>query len=184
VPEGRKNDRIAANEEIPLTARKMIAQLGSQIADLDQQIKERETALKEAHKANPVSRLLAEIPGIGPITALTLATQGSPQHFKSLRHFASWIGLTPRENATGGKARLGRISKVGNQRIRQLLVVGAMAVIQRAKPDNKKASPWLLNMLNRRPKKGAAVALANKMARIAWAMMTSGESDRVSTQVP
>jgi transposase len=67
---------------------------------------------------------------------------------------------------------------------RELLVVGAMAVIQRAKPDNKKASPWLLNMLNRRPKKGAAVALANKMARIAWAMMTSGESDRVSTQVP
>jgi transposase len=83
VPEGRKNDRIAANEEIPLTARKMIAQLGSQIADLNQQIKERETELKEAHKANPVSRLLAEIPGIGPITALTLATQVSPQHFKS-----------------------------------------------------------------------------------------------------
>jgi transposase len=79
-----------------------------------------------------------EIPGIGPITALTLASQVSPQHFKSSRHFASWVGLAPRENSTGGKARLGKISKVGNERIRQLLVVGVMAIIQRAKPPPKK----------------------------------------------
>jgi transposase len=123
-----------------------------------------------------------EIPGIGPITALTLASQVSPQHFKSSRHFASWVGLAPRENSTGGKARLGKISKVGNERIRQLLVVGVMAIIQRAKPDNKKVSPWLLNLLSRRPKKVVAVALANKMARTAWAMMMSGESYRHQPQ--
>jgi transposase len=156
--------------------------LGNQVAHLDQQIKKLEAELKAAHKANPVSQLLAEIPGIGPITALTLASQVSPQHFKSSRHFASWVGLAPRENSTGGKARLGKISKVGNERIRQLLVVGVMAIIQRAKPDNKKVSPWLLNLLSRRPKKVVAVALANKMARTAWAMMMSGESYRHQPQ--
>lgn len=172
-------ERFSTNEEIPLPARQMMLFLGNQVAHLDQQIKKLEAELKAAHKANPLSQLLAGIPGIGPITALTLATQVCPQHFKSPRHFASWIGLTPRQNSTGGKARLGRISKVGDGRIRRLLVVGAMAVIQRAKPDNKKASPWLLNVLNHRPKRVAAVALANKMARIAWAMMTSGESYRL-----
>jgi transposase len=175
-------ERFSTNEEIPLSARQMMLFLGNQVAHLDQQIKKLEAELKAAHKANPVSQLLAEIPGIGPITALTLASQVSPQHFKSSRHFASWVGLAPRENSTGGKARLGKISKVGNERIRQLLVVGVMAIIQRAKPDNKKVSPWLLNLLSRRPKKVVAVALANKMARTAWAMMMSGESYRHQPQ--
>jgi transposase len=96
-------------------------------------------------------------------------------NFASGRHFAAWLGLTPRENSTGGKQRLG---KTGNERLRTLLVVGAMSVIRFAKPGNKSASPWLLQLLERHPRKLAAVALANKMARIIWAMMVRGEAYR------
>ena len=92
------------------------------------------------------------------------------------RHLASWLGLTPRDHSTGGKQRLGGISRAGNERLRQLLVLGATAVIRHAKPG--RASAWLLALLERRPRKLAAVALANKMARIVWAMMTSGEAYR------
>jgi transposase len=100
------------------------------------------------------------------------------RNFKSGRHFAAWLGLTPQEHSTGGKQRLGKISKAGNERLRQLLVVGAMAVIRYAKPGSKSASAWLLQLLERKPRKVAAVALANKMARIIWAMMARGEAYR------
>jgi transposase len=115
------------------------------------------------------------------IAALTLATKIDATQFASGRHLAAWIGLTPKEHSTGGRQRLGGISREGNERLRQLLVVGAMAVIRHAKPGSKSASPWLLNLLERRPKKLAAVALANKMARIVWAMLTSGEAYRAPT---
>jgi transposase len=98
--------------------------------------------------------------------------------FESGRHFAAWLGLTPRERSTGGRQRLGGISRAGNERLRQLLVVGAMAVIRHAKPTSKAASPWLLGLLERRPRKLAAVALANKMARTLWAMMANGTAYR------
>ena len=97
-----------------------------------------------------------------------------------MRHFAAWLGLTPKEHSTGGKQRLGRISKAGNERLRQLLVVGATAVIRHARPGSKTASPWLLKLLERKPRKLVAVALANKMARILWAMMAHGEAYRRS----
>ena len=125
-----------------------------------------------------MSRLLAEIPGIGWIGALTLALQVDPAQFRSGRHLAAWLGLVPRERSTGGKQRLGAISRAGNERIRSLLVVGATAVIRHARPERKHSNPWLLSLLERKPRKLAAVALANKMARIVWAMMTSGESYR------
>ena len=130
------------------------------------------------HKATPLSRLLAEIPGVGPIGALSLALTVNPGQFRSGRHFAAWLGLVPKERSSGGKQRLGSISREGNERLRQLLVLGATAVVRFAKPGSKSASPWLLELLERRPRKVAAVALANKMARIAWAMMTSGEAYR------
>jgi transposase len=132
----------------------------------------------ERHRVNPVSRLLAEIPGVGPITAITMAMTVSPGNFESGRHFSAWLGLAPREHSTGGKQRLGRISKAGNERLRQLLVVGAMAIIRYAKPGSKSASAWLLQLLERKPRKVAAVALANKMARVIWAMMARGEAYR------
>jgi transposase len=169
---------VAANDSIPPCAREMMAFLGTEIAHVDQRLAEIETKLMAQHKASPMSQLLAEIPGIGPITALALSTRVAPEQFKSGRHFAAWLGLTPLQHSSGGKQRLGHISRQGNERLRQLLVVGAMAVIRFAKPGGKTASAWLLELLKRRPRKVAAVALANKMARIAWAMMTSGEAYR------
>jgi transposase len=108
--------------------------------------------------------------------ALAKAGVPDPKGFRSARHFAAWIGITPRENSTGGKQRLGKISREGDESLRRLLVLGATAVIQQAKRG--RAAPWLLGLLARKPKKLAAVALANKMARIIWAMMVSGETYR------
>ncbi len=119
--------------------------------------------------------MLAEVPGIGPITAITLALGVEPTAFASGPHFAAWLGLTPKEHSTGGKQRLGRISKAGNERLRSLLVVGVMAVIRHAREGKPSASAWLLALLARKPRKLAAVALANKIARVVWAMMARGE---------
>jgi transposase len=140
--------------------------------------------LRDVHKANPVSQRLAAVPGVGPITAVTMALSINAEHFESGRHFAAWLGLTPQEHSTGGKQRLGRISKAGNERLRQLLVLGAMAVIRNAKPGSPSASDWLMRLLERRPRKVAAVALANKIARTIWAMMARGEEYRRSPVAP
>src|SRR4029077_12514482 len=158
----------------------MLAVLGGQIATLDAQIAELETQMRAAHKANPLSRLLEQIPGIGPISALSLALTIDPAQFRSGRHLAAALGLTPREHSTGGKQRMGGISRAGDERLRRLLVVGATAVIRQAAAGRGKASAWWLNLLQRRPRKVVAVALANKMARVAWAMMTSGEAYRAA----
>ena len=103
-----------------------------------------------------------------------MALRVDAAQFKSARHFAAWLGLVPRQCSTAGRQRLGGISRAGDERLRQLLVLGATAVIQHAKPGRPATSPWLLNLLGRKPRKLAAVALANKMARIMWAMMISG----------
>jgi transposase len=172
-------EAIEAETTIPLEAREMLALLGQEIEHLDTRLKEIETKLTAMHKINAISQLLATIPGIGPIIALTLAFEVDPAAFQSGRHLAAWIGLTPKEHSTGGKQRMGGISRAGHERLRQLLVTGATAVIRLAtRPGNKLATDWLLKLLQRRPRKLAAVALANKMARIAWAMMTSGEAYR------
>ncbi len=167
-----------AEATMPQAAKETLAQLGRVIAQLDAQLAEITKRLTAKHKANPVSQRLAAIPGIGPLTALTMAATVDPGQFESGRHFAAWLGLTPRERSTGGRQCLGGISRAGNERLRQLLVVGAMAVIRHARPGSKTASPWLLGLLERRPRKLAAVALANKMARIVWAMMTNGTAYR------
>ena len=110
----------------------MAALLGQQIADLDTRIKEIEVKLTAAHKANAISRRLATIPGVGPVTALTLAIEIDPAAFESGRHLAAWAGLTPQEHSTGGKQRMGGISRAGNERLRALLVAGATSVIKAA----------------------------------------------------
>ncbi len=172
-------EAIAAETAIPSDAREMLALFGQEIDHLDTRIKAIEVKLIAMHKANPISRLLATIPGIGPLIALTLAIEVDPAAFKSGRHLAAWLGLAPKEHSTAGKQRMGGISRAGNERLRQLLVTGATAVIKVAtRPGNKLATDWLLKLLQRRPRKLAAVALANKMARTAWAMMTSGETYR------
>jgi transposase len=169
---------LSSDHAIPAVAKAMFERMGQHITDLDAKINALERQLLEQHKANAVSKLLAAIPGVGPITAITMALTVNPESFETGRHFAAWIGLTPREHSTGGKHRMGRISKAGSERLRQLLVVGAMAVIRYAKPGSKSATAWLLQLLERRPKKVAAVALANKTARIIWAMMARGEAYR------
>jgi transposase len=181
---GKIGPLLAAIEQeatIPSEAKKMAVLLGRQIADLDTKIKELEVKLTAAHKANPVSQRLATIPGVGPITALTLATEIDPAAFESGRHLAAWAGLTPKEKSTGGKQRMGGISRAGNERLRVLLVAGATSVINAAmKPGSKLMTEWLRALLQRKPRKLAAVALANKMARVAWALMAHGEVYRRS----
>jgi transposase len=170
---------IEAEQRIPASAKAMLALLGEEIAHLDGRLKELETKLLAMHRANAISRWLATIPGIGPIIALTLAVEIDPKVFQSGRHLAAWLGLTPREHSTGGKQRLGGISRAGNERLRALLVTGATAVIRHAsRADSKLATAWLRQLLSRKPRKLAAVALANKMARIVWAVMTRGEAYR------
>lgn len=170
---------IEAEAALPPEAKEMLALLGQEIEHCDTRIREIEAKLTAMHKANAISQLLATIPGIGPIIALTLAIDVDPTAFKSGRHLAAWLGLTPKEHSTGGKQRMGGISRAGHERLRQLLVTGATCVIKVAsRPGNKLATEWLLKLLQRRPRKLAAVALANKMARTAWAMMTSGEAYR------
>jgi len=172
-------EKIAAETTIPSEARETMALLGEEIGRLDARLKEMEAKLTAAHKANPVSRRLATIPGVGPITALTLAIEIDPAAFETGRHLAAWAGLTPKEHSTGGKQRMGGISRAGNERLRQLLVLGATSVIKVAeRPGNPATTAWLLKLLGRKPRKVAAVALANKMARTAWAMMRSGETYR------
>jgi transposase len=170
---------IEAETAIPAEAREMMAMLGREITHLDTQLAELEVKLTAMHKANRLSQLLATIPGVGVIIALTFAAEIDPAEFKSGRHLAAWIGLTPKEHSTGGKQRMGGISRAGNERLRRLLVTGATAVIRFAvRPGSKQATEWLVKLLARKPRKLVAVALANKIAPTVWAMMTSGEAYR------
>ena len=167
---------IEQETTIPAEAREMAALLGREIEHLDARIKELDVKLAAAHKANEVSQRLATIPGVGPVTALTLAIEVDPAAFESGRHLAAWAGLTPREHSTGGKQRMGGISRAGNERLRVLLVTGATSVIKAAmRPGSALMTDWLRALLQRKPRKVVAVALANKMARVAWALMTRGE---------
>jgi transposase len=174
-------DKIA-EADMPQAAKETLAQLGRCIAQLDAQLAEIDQRLTKQHKSNPVSQRLAAVPGVGPITALTMAVKVDPGQFQSGRHFAAWLGLTPKEQSTGGRQCLGGISRAGDERLRQLLVLGATTVIRHAKPGSKTASPWLLKLLESRPRKVAAVALANKMARIVWSMMTNDTAYRQAPQ--
>jgi len=131
------------------------------------------------HKANEVCRRLSSVPGIGPLTATAIAaTVPDPGVFKSGREFAAWLGLTPRQNSSGGKDRLGRITCKGNQHVRRLLIIGAHAALLNSRV--LKATDWVQGMMQRRPRQVVAVALAYKMARIAWALMARGTSYMVA----
>ena len=176
---------IEQEATIPPEAKEMFALLGRQIDDINARIKEVDAKLNIAHKANEVSQRLVTIPGVGPIIALTLAVEIDPAMFESGRHLAAWADLTPKERSTGGKQRMGGISRAGNERLRVLLVSGATSVINAAlRPGSRQMTDWLRALLLRKPRKLAAMALANKMARMAWAMMKSGETYRRPVQRP
>jgi transposase len=169
--------RIAQDESLPELARELFALEGRQYAQLQVKLKAIEARLMAWHRANAASRRLAQIPGVGPIGATTLVMKTpDPRAFASGRHFAAWLGLTPKDHSTAGKTRLGKITRAGDEVLRSLLVAGATAVIQQVRRGRGRPSPWLLALLKRKPPKLAAVALANKIARIAWKLMVTGES--------
>jgi transposase len=169
--------RIAQDESLPELVREMFTLQSRDYAQLQIELKAIEARLLVWHRANADSRRLAKIPGIGPIGATTLVMKTpDPRAFASARHFAAWIGLTPKDHSTAGKTRLGKITRAGDEMLRSVLVAGATAVIQQAKHGRGHPSLWLLALLARKPSKLAAVALANKNARIAWKLMTTGES--------
>ena len=152
--------------------------LAAQLAVVKEQILENDRRVRASARKTELGCRLMEVPGVGPVLASAfVATVADPGAFKTGRDLAAWIGLVPKQNSSGGKERLGSISKAGNRYLRQMLVVGAMAVIRYAEQHGTKR-PWLVQLMQRRSKKVAAVALANKMARIIWALMTSGESYR------
>ena len=168
---------IAADEALPVLARELFAMHGREYAQLQAELKNIEARLLAWHRANTDSRRLAQIPGIGPIGATTLVMKTpDPRAFPSGRHFAAWLGLTPKDHSTAGKTRLGKITRAGDEVLRSLLVAGATAVIQQVRRGRGHPSPWLVALLKRKPPKLAAVALANKIARIAWKLMATGES--------
>ena len=163
-----------ADDRIPPLARSCLQGLAVQLMSLEHEIAAAGQRIHAWHRSNEVSRRLESIPGIGPITASALAaTITDPSLFRSGRELAAWIGLVPRQRSTGGKERLGRISKQGDPYLRWLLVVGAMSVIRHAKRRGT-ANPWLAELIAGKPTKVAAVALANKLARIAWALLRDG----------
>jgi transposase len=167
----------AADERLPNVARETLQALVDQITTADKTIAAVEAKMLAWHKQSPTSQLLATIPGIGPVIASAIAaTVPDPAVFRSGREFAAWLGLVPRQNSTGGKERLGGISKKGNRYIRRLLVNGAFVVFlsKRGKTD-----PWTVGLRSRKPPLVVAVAVANKLARIAWAVMHRGTAFRL-----
>ena len=174
---GRLRARLEDESTIPEPGRTVLGLLIGQLDQLDRCIAQVEAEILAWHRANPVSRRLAEIPGVGPLIASTIvATVPDPSVFRSGREFAAWLGLVPRQRSTGGKERLGRISRQGNRSIRRLLIVGAHSALLRSKEI--RANAWVRGLLGRCARLKVAVALANKTARIAWAMMSRGESYR------
>jgi transposase len=167
-----------ADTRLPIDARASVIVLAAQLQALQTLIVSIEKRIKAQHRSNQASRRLETIPGIGVIGATAIAaTVADPTAFRSGRDFAAWIGLVPRQDSTGGKQKLGPISKQGDRYVRRILVVGAHSVLRRAK-ENPEKYPWLTQLLARRPFKVVAVALANKMARMAWALLAHGGTYR------
>ena len=164
------------DKRVPEIARACLAALGAQLHRLKEQILEFDCMIRAWHRSSEMSLRLDDCPGVGPVLATALAaTVADPKAFRSARNFSAWIGLVPRQHSSGGKNRLGSISKQGDRYLRSLFVAGALAVIRYAKIHGSKHRPWLTALLARRPTKIAAIALANKMARMVWAMMARGE---------
>jgi transposase len=164
------------DKRLPEIARVCIAALGAQLRVLKAQILEFDRMIIAWHRSNETSKRLDEIPGVGPALATALvASVADPKAFRSGRDFSAWIGLVPKQHSSGGRDKLGSISKQGDRYLRCLFTAGALAVIRYAKIHGTGHRPWLTALLARRPIKVAAIALANKLARMAWAMMAKGE---------
>ena len=183
APVGRKGveallDVVAnpTDKRVPVIARACLAALGAQLRRLKEQILEFDRMIVTWHRSQETSKRLDAIPGVGPVLATALvASIADPKAFRSGRNFSAWIGLVPKQHSSGGKDRLGSISKQGDRYLRSLFVAGALAVIRYAKIHGTEHRPWLTALLARRPSKVAAIALANKIARMVWVLMARGE---------
>ena len=185
APQGLRNvedlTKIIAHEgeRLPALARPILQIVVDQLNKTNVRAREIEARLATWHRASPVSQLLATVPGVGIMGASAIAaTVADPSLFKSGREFAAWLGMTPRQNSSGGKERLGRTSKRGDKYIRSLLIAGAVAVLRHARNRPTRDGEWVRGLLERKPTKLAAVALANKTARIVWAVMVRGDGYR------
>ena len=162
---------------MPDPGRTILGSLVEQFEELERRLAQVEAEILASHRASPVSRRLAKIPGVGPVIATAIvATVPDPSVFRSGREFAAWLGLVPRQRSTGGKQRMGRISRQGDRYIRRLLIVGAQSALLRSK--EVRDNVWVQGLLARCARLKVAVALANKTARIAWAIMARGETYR------
>ena len=171
---------LEASSELPDAARPAIDLLSDQLRETQEKIDAVTARIEAAQKTDPLARRLATIPGLGAITASAIAaTTPEVDNFRSARDYAAWLGLTPQPHSSGGKERLGRISKAGNRYLRRLLYLGAMAQIS-ARRCRRPGDDWLWRMLQRKPVKVVAVALANRMARVVWALIRTGESYRAT----
>ncbi len=161
---------------VPAAAAKIIHALSQQALDTHVHVREIDRALATLQRSDEVARRLATILGIGPIGATALAASVTdPGQFRSGRHFAAWLGLTPLQNSSGGKERQGRISKMGDKYLRRLLVIGPTSLVRRARSKPETVHPHLVSLLGRKPARVATVAMANKTVRIVWAVLTRGE---------
>jgi transposase len=184
APKGVHNvERLLTTAEdaaLPDSARNSVKLLGEQFRDTLERIEDVTVEIRKAAENEEVARRLQAVPGIGPITSSALAaTLPDVSTFKAARDLAAWIGLTPKPHSSGGKERLGKISKMGNRYIRRLLYLGAMATIA-ARRRRPAGDDWLWGMMQRKPVKLVAIALANRMARTVWALLKTGESYRAS----
>ncbi len=161
--------------DLPSEAQNVVALLADHVLQLHAKLRKMDLRLAALQRSDETARRLATIPGIGPIGATALAASVTdPSQFASGRQFAAWLGLTPRQSSSGGKERLGRITKMGDKYLRQLLIVGATALVRYAKEKPDTVDPRFIALLARKPARVASVAIANKMARIAWAIMSRG----------
>ncbi len=165
--------------DVPMEAARIVSTLSRQALDIHIQLRQIDRDLLVWQRGNDVSRRLMTIPGVGPIGATALAASiTDPHQFRSGRQFAAWLGLTPLQKSSGGKERLGRITKMGDKYLRKLLIVGMTSLVRRAKYNPKAVDPRLADLLARKPVRVATVAMANKTARIVWAVMARGETYR------
>ncbi|MFC7738830.1 IS110 family transposase [Roseomonas sp. GCM10028921] len=188
MPEGLERALTMARQviegetpDVPAAAVRMIGVLSRQALDTHAQLRQIDRALAVLQRTDDVARRLATIPGIGPVGATALAASVTdPAQFRSGRQFAAWLGLTPLQNSSGGKERLGRISKMGDRYLRKLLVIGATSLVRRARQASDAVGRRLADLLARKPVRLATVAMANKLARIVWAVLTRGEVYRTA----
>ncbi|MFC3127235.1 IS110 family transposase [Pseudoroseomonas globiformis] len=179
-PAGRQNvnaliKRILEENSLPELARELFAFQAKEYAAVEARLEEIDAKLMRWHRDDELSRRIATIPSIGPIGSTMLSMKAPPaEGFSSGRQFAAWLGLTPKDHSTGGRTRLGGITKAGDPSIRSTLIVGATALLRHVRKGRTQASPWLAAIMQRKPPKLVAVALANKFARIAWRLMISG----------